>query len=1553
MIKVLPPKTAEEVVARERERKARTTLLIALLEDHLAKFHKMDDAKEIVFKRDVKGTTASSSSSNTQNVGFVSADNTSSTNDVSTAYSVSSRSISKSQKEGSPSYTDEVIHSFFANQSSAPQLDCDDLEQINDDDLEEMDLKWQDDSKALVTMDREDIDWSGHVEEDIQNFGMMAYSSNNSGSDNEKLLAEALKEKEDLKTKVKNWQNSSKNLSRLLNTQMSANDKFRLEYGDYRYGSILSYENEVLQSVFMNKECDLEDTPVNNRYVEGMHAVPPLMTGNYMPSGLDVEIDYSKFTYGPKQTSVDESDAKTSENATCESDTSVETTTSMPATVEDAPKVISKPKVWTDAPIIKEYELDSDDDLVSNVQETIEKPSFAFTDSIKNVKSPRENVKETGTPNHYPKIEKQDRHSHTRKGCSVAFGGSNGRITGKGKIKADRFSWVYFLKSKDETTLILKDYIRQVENQFNHKVKTIRSDNGTEFKNQDLIEFCGSKRIKREYSNARTLQQNGVTERKNRTLIKAARTMLADLFLPTTFWADAVNTACYVLNRVLVTKPQNKTSYELLTGFLVGYSLNSKAFRVYNLETKRVEENLHVKFLENKPNVAGKGHAWMFNLDYLTNSMNYESVSIENQANKSAGPKEANNSAGTQANDDQGVNLEEINLHDEHFVLRIWSSYSTTVKNSRDKIKKNEKPVSQVEQIFQEELEKLKRQEKEANDAVWKEASHETQDVNTNSTNLLNAVSTPVSVVGPSRALNDDEPSYPDDPSMPHLEDIFASPSEGIFTNSSYDDEGVISEALEDESWVDAMQEELLQFKIQKSAFLYGTINEEVYVTQPPGFVDPKFSNKVYKVVKALYGLHQAPRAWYATLSTFLEKSGYRRGAIDKTLFIKQDKKDIMLVQVYVKQKEDGIFISQDKYVAEILKKFDFLSVKTASTPIETQKLILPRCLFVVGLSGGGSGDGVRVVEMGWKVGVPGCLFVVGLSGRGSGGGVRVVEMGWKVGEVEYVAAAHCCGQVLWIQNQLLDYRFNLMNTKIYIDNESIICIVDNPVFHSKTMHIEIRHHFIRAMLDKGRLLEVTTARHRFLLPSIGVNTPRCDEGTLELKELMVFFVQFVLRKMELEFLLCLSVKPTSWNKFSSTMALTIICLATNQKFKFSMYILLNKNIEVGVRFYMFPRFDHQLRDMSHHQDIYDNPSLTKKVFDNIKRVGTGFSGVITPLFESMLVPAAEEVGQAQNEKLEDRVDQLEEENRALKEKSFKTTQVDTAAPVENMEKSFKQGRMIAYMDEDVEDINEEEPAEVEEVLVVVIAAKLITEVVTTAKPTATVAQVPKTSAPSRRRVVVIQDLEETTASVIMHIEVQSKDKGKGLLIEEPKPLKGQAHIDIDEAFTRPLEVELNANINWNDVVEQVKRSERQNNAVMRYQGLKRKPLTEAQARKNMMIYLKNMAEKVEEEVIVQEKEMEEGKKRQGESLEREIAKKQRMDEEEEEDICRLWLMMIMMCIQKTLWKLVKERFETTEPKNFLDDFLLNILKIMFEKPNIEASVWKDQKGRFKEEVPP
>ncbi|GJT61746.1 putative ribonuclease H-like domain-containing protein [Tanacetum coccineum] len=129
-----------------------------------------------------------------------------------------------------------------------------------------------------------------------------------------------------------------------------------------------------------------------------------------------------------------------------------------------------------------------------------------------------------------------------------------------------RFTWVFFLASKDETSGILKNFITEIENLVDKKVKIIRCDNGTEFKNRVMNEFCEQKGIKREYSVARTPQQNGVAERRNRTLIEAARTMLADSKLPTTFWAKAVNTACYVQNMVIIVKPYNKTPYELFRG---------------------------------------------------------------------------------------------------------------------------------------------------------------------------------------------------------------------------------------------------------------------------------------------------------------------------------------------------------------------------------------------------------------------------------------------------------------------------------------------------------------------------------------------------------------------------------------------------------------------------------------------------------------------------------------------------------------------------------------------------------------------------------------------------------------------------------------------------------------------------------------------------------------------------------------------------------------------------------------------------------------------------
>ncbi|GJS39027.1 putative ribonuclease H-like domain-containing protein [Tanacetum coccineum] len=231
---------------------------------------------------------------------------------------------------------------------------------------------------------------------------------------------------------------------------------------------------------------------------------------------------------------------------------------------------------------------------------------------------------------------------------------------------------------------------------------------------------------------------------------------------------------------------------------------------------------------------------------------------------------------------------------------------------------------------------------------------------------------------------------------------------------------------------------------------------------------------RIEEIRKTIYGLHQLPKAWYETLSTYLLENGFRRGTIDKTLFIKKDKGNILLVQVYVDyiifgstknslcvefeqmmrkkfqissigelafflglqvmQKDDGIFISQDKYVVDILKKFDFVTITKHYSRMKKLRM----WIYLKGQA---------------KLG----LWYPRDSPFDLEAFLIQTIVANSTTEAEYVAAANCCGQVLWIQNQMLDYGFNFMNTKIHIDNESTICIVKNLVFHSKTKHIEIR----------------------------------------------------------------------------------------------------------------------------------------------------------------------------------------------------------------------------------------------------------------------------------------------------------------------------------------------------------------------------------------------------------------------------------------------------------------------------------------------------------------
>ncbi|GJZ77597.1 putative ribonuclease H-like domain-containing protein, partial [Tanacetum coccineum] len=487
-------------------------------------------------------------------------------------------------------------------------------------------------------------------------------------------------------------------------------------------------------------------------------------------------------------------------------------------------------------------------------------------------------------------------------------------------------------------------------------------DNGTEFKNKVMNQFCEIKGIKREFSVARTPQQNGEAESKNRTLIEAVRTMLVDLKLPTTFWAEAVNTARYVQNRVLVIKPHNKTPYELFLGrkhalsfmrpfrcpdtilntldhlgkfdikadegFFVGYSTNSKAYRVFNNRTRIVEENLHVKFSKETPNIVGNGPNWLFDIDDLTISMNYKPVVAGNQTNGNAGTKE---------NIDAGQDRKKIVPNQKYVLLPLLTSDPSLSKSSKDSPDAGFKPLGEEEKIDSE------HQENEDSEVPNTEEPrvNQEQDANVNSTNNINTVSPTVSAVDIENKVVDENIVYGciDDPHMPNLEEIVYSDDDEevgveadmnnlatnvhvspILTTRVHKDHPLeqiirdihstpqtkrmtknVTEHVDlpygkraiGTKWVYKNKKDNRSIVVRnkarlmdvKSAFLYCTIKEEVYVCQPPGFEDPQFLDKAYKVEKALYALHQAPRAW--------------------------------------------------------TKKFDFATVKTASTPMETNKALL------------------------------------------------------------------------------------------------------------------------------------------------------------------------------------------------------------------------------------------------------------------------------------------------------------------------------------------------------------------------------------------------------------------------------------------------------------------------------------------------------------------------------------------------------------------------------------------------------------------------------------
>ncbi|GKD54436.1 putative ribonuclease H-like domain-containing protein, partial [Tanacetum coccineum] len=435
--------------------------------------------------------------------------------------------------------------------------------------------------------------------------------------------------------------------------------------------------------------------------------------------------------------------------------------------------------------------------------------------------------------------------------------------------------------------------------------------------------------------------------------------MLADSLLPTTFWAEAVNTACYVQNRVLVTKPHNKTPYELLLGrppsisfmrpfgchvtilntldplgkfdgkadegFLVGYSINSKAFRVFNTRTKKVEENLHINFLENKPNVTGSGPEWLFDIDSLTKSMNYEPVTAGNQTNGDAGI-ETNVNAG-QAGQEKASDHEYILLP-----LMLSNSPLSSKKEGRTSNKEYDQHV----QDFRAELDSLLVQQKEGY---------------ANSTNRDSTTSPSVSTVGPSintasENINTGSPNIntaspiPNDSSMQSLENT------GIF-DDAYDDREVGAEADLNN----------LETTLNVNPFPTTRIHKDHPIDQIIGDINLATQTKRMTKISKEHAMMDVKSTFlYGTIEEELLEPGMRpclptywKMDTEKALLIKlcsSRRTEVIsweltfFLGLQVQQKDDGIFISQDKYVADILKKFDFTTLKAAGTPIETNKAL-------------------------------------------------------------------------------------------------------------------------------------------------------------------------------------------------------------------------------------------------------------------------------------------------------------------------------------------------------------------------------------------------------------------------------------------------------------------------------------------------------------------------------------------------------------------------------------------------------------------------------------
>ncbi|WVZ51944.1 hypothetical protein U9M48_003041 [Paspalum notatum var. saurae] len=569
-----------------------------------------------------------------------------------------------------------------------------------------------------------------------------------------------------------------------------------------------------------------------------------------------------------------------------------------------------------------------------------------------------------------------------------------------------RFSWVFFMEFKDEAFGFVRDLVLRLRNESHKAIRAIRSDNGGEFRNSHFKNFCRDLDLEHQFSSPYTPPQNGVVEHKNRTLVEMAQTMLDEHRTPRRFWAEVVNTACYIANRIFLRAFLGKTSFELrfgrqpsvkhlrafgcrcfvlkkaghldefesrcLDGIFLGYASSSRAFRVWILEAKQVVETCEVSFDETMPCTTP---AFELSGDDEEGTPIFEDEEgAVNDVDAGATALTAAPAPSTTTSDDDGGPLptasSSLPLRQAHAeVGPAFFSHSAYV------------------------------------------ASFEPWDVS-------HALSDPNWVNAMHEELENFERN--------HVWDLVEPPSNcrpigtmGVFKNKQARLEAIrILLAFAASKGFKSQQMDV------KSAFLNGFIDEKVYVRQPPSFESAKILDRVYKLRKALYGLKQAPRAWYARLKSFLLKSGFVMGLVDKTLFLFNHGGDTLIVQIYV---DDIIFGGSShalvsSFAEQMSREFEMSLMGGLQFFLGLQ---IKQGLEGSSLSFRGFSDtdhaGCRID----RKSTSGTCQLLGTF-LASWSSHKQASVALSTTEAEYVAATSCCSQLLWMKATLSDFGLRL-----------------------------------------------------------------------------------------------------------------------------------------------------------------------------------------------------------------------------------------------------------------------------------------------------------------------------------------------------------------------------------------------------------------------------------------------------------------------------------------------------------------------------------------------